>query len=438
MKMKLPEPNLPDDRLRERFDILVREHLAPHQRIAAGLRALPDTASAMAHTMAAWRFYNNPRVGLPQLADATLEALRQGVWSACQRFVLLVHDWSHLHYNGHDSKRDRIPLSHNNDLGYSLYGAVALSDQDGSPLAPAGLSLTAADGVHSTRFAAVQPAGHKLDGLEPWMAFTAGLGLGLPLVHIIDREADSVAHYRDWHRAGHLFLVRADDDRLVEHEGQEVLLPKVVDLLRQRGAFRHSREVLYKGKKAQQWVAEATVTLSRPAKRKHGTVSEPGEPLTLRLIVSEVRDDQGKVLAVWLLLTNLPGQVSAAEVALWYYWRWRIESTFKLLKAAGQNLEQWQQEEAFAVARRLLVALMACVVVWQLARGTTPQAAELRRVLIRLSGRQMSHGVEYTEPALLAGLWVLLQMLSLLEHYDLDELRRLLAAPWDSPDPQSG
>jgi hypothetical protein len=436
--MQLPPPNLKDERLRARFDLLVREHLAPHQRVAAGLRALPDTAQAMAHTQAAWRFYGNPRVTLPGLAQAPLTALREGVTTACQRFVLAVHDWSHLHYNGHDSKRDRIPLSHKNDLGYALYNLLALSDQDGSPLAPVGISLTAAEGVHSSRFETVQVPGSKLDGLEAWMDFAAGLDLGLPLVHIIDREADSVAHYRDWHRAGHLFLIRADDNRRVDHEGQERLLPEVVAWLRQRQAFTHSREVLYKGDKAQQWVAETTVTLTRPAKRAHGRVSQPGEPLTLRLVVSEVRDQDGTVLATWLLLTNLPEQVCATEVALWYYWRWRIESTFKLLKSAGQNLEQWQQEEAFAVVRRLLVALMACVVVWHLARGTTPEAAELRRVLIRLSGRQMTYGTEYTEPALLAGLWVLLQMLALLEHYDLDALRRLLAASWDAPEPQSG
>lgn len=427
-----------DAKLRQRFEALVREHLAPHQRLAAGLRCLPDTASAFAHTQAAYRFYNNPRVRLPDLAQATLQALRQGSAGCCARFVLAVSDWSHLHYNGHGSKRDRISLSNRKDLGYSLYALLALSDTDGSPIAPFGVSLGAADGMHDSRFGQAQAPGHKLDSLLGWMDFATGLRLGLPLVHVIDREADSVAHYRDWHQADHLFLVRADDGRLVDHEGGERRLPEVVGLLRQRGEFRHGGEVLYKGAPARQYVAEAEVTLSRPAKRKGGTVVEPGEALTLRLVVSEVRDLEGKVLAVWLLLSNLPGSVSAAEVALWYYWRWRIESTFKLLKSAGQNLEQWQQEGAFALSRRLLVALMACVVVWHLGRGTSAEAAELRRVLIRLSGRQMKHGVEHTAPALLAGLWVLLQMLSLLEHYDLDELRRLLGAAWDRRETLSG
>jgi hypothetical protein len=436
--MKLPEPKLNDPKLQERFEILVREHLAPHQVLAAGLRALPDTASAMAHTQAAWRFYNNPRVSLPGLAQAPLQAARDGVAEACQRFVLVVHDWSYLHYNSHTSKKDRIPLRHQKDLGYDLYNLLALSDQDGSPLAPLGIALRGQGGVHSSRSETVRPASDKLDSLLGWMDFTAGLDLGLGAVHLIDREADSVGHYRDWDQAGHLFLVRADDNRLVEHDGQERRLPEVLNGLRQGGALRHSREVLHHGRKAQQYVAETTVTLTRPAKRQHGRVTIPGRPLTLRLVVSEVRNEAGAVLAVWLLLTNLPGSVSAAEVALWYYWRWRIETTFKLAKSAGQNLEQWQQEDAFALSRRLLVALMACVVVWKLARGTTPQAAELRRVLIRLSGRQMKYGVEYTEPALLAGFWVLLQMLALLDHYDLDHLRRLVQSPWDSPQLFSG
>ena len=52
----------------------------------------------------------------------------------------------------------------------------------------------------------------------------------------------------------------------------------------------------------------------------------PGKPLPLRLIVSRIFAADGTLLAQWLLLTNLPADVSAATVALWYYWRWRIES----------------------------------------------------------------------------------------------------------------
>ena len=80
----------------------------------------------------------------------------------------------------------------------------------------------------------------------------------------------------------------------------------------------------------------------------------------------------------------------------------RIETFFKLLKSAGHNVEQWQQGTVDAVAKRLLVATMSCVVVWQLARSKEPTADEFRRFLIRLSGRQMKWGRAFTEPALLA------------------------------------
>jgi hypothetical protein len=61
-------------------------------------------------------------------------------------------------------------------------------------------------------------------------------------------------------------------------------------------------------------------------------------------------------------------------VALWHYWRWRIESYFKLLKSAGLQLEEWQQATAE-----------------------------------------------------LAGLWVLPAMLDVLDHYTITDLRRAAA-----------
>ena len=102
-----------------------------------------------------------------------------------------------------------------------------------------------------------------------------------------------------------------------------------------------------------------------------------------------------------------------------------IEVFHKLLKSAGHEVEHWQQETALAVAKRLLVASMACVFVWQLAREATPEAEELRELLVRLSGRQMKRKTPWTMPALLAGVWVLLAMLETLKDYDLDRLRQM-------------
>ena len=436
----LPLPGV-ESRLQDRYLQLIQEQLAPLQAVAAGLRALPRGTTAFASTQAAWRFYKNKRVRLDRLVQPLIDHVRQTVPEACADYVLIPHDWSLLHYNPHPSKQDRVELSNSHDLGYELLTSLAVSDRDGSPLAPVCQQLRAQGGVYSTRKARVLPDRSQLDMLTPVFDHLEGLALGKPLVHIIDAEADSVAHYRRWARQGRLFLVRADEERLVLFEGQEQTLAQVAQTLWQRGAFRKTRRVAYHGQETQQWVAEAAVVLHRPARpqrRGQKRVVVPGRRLRLRLVVGELRAD-GESKERWLLLTNVPDMVSAERVVLWYYWRWLIETYFKLLKGAGHHLEHWQQESGLAVAKRLLVTGMACAVVWQVARASGPEADTLRELLVRLSGRQMKGGSSHTEPALLAGLWVLLSMLELLEHYDLDTVRRLAqhARPSYHP-PESG
>lgn len=410
-------------------------HLSESQRVAAGLHPPPADSGPFAAVQAAWRFYANERIALPQLAGPLICWARRGGLLQSDGWLLNVLDWSPLHYNRHTGKTDRVELAHTQDLGYDLLTCLVLSDKDGSPIAPVCLELEAADGVHSTRSQAPLPRVSRLDSLTPVIAHVEGLVLGRQLVHIIDREADSVGHYRQWQAQSRYFLVRADEDRLVRHEGRECRLGKLARRLAREGRLLEAGPVQFKGRAARQWVGETTVVLDRPACRhrvdnqgKARHVLVPGAPVSLRLVVSEIRNEGGRLLSRWLLLTNLPAEVSAGTVALWYYWRWGIESYHKLLKGAGQEVEFWQQESAEALARRLTVAAMAAVVVWNLARDQRPQAAELRDVLVALSGRQMKRGPEaadFTEPALLVGLGVLIPMLALLEHYDLPSLRQL-------------
>jgi hypothetical protein len=320
-----------------------------------------------------------------------------------------------------------------------VQSALALGDRDGRPLAPLVVSVRAADGVHCSRYWRVREALSPLDELDPAMDDIDHLKLPYPVVHIVDAEADSVAHYRQWaSRPGRLFLVRGDD-RLVEYEGREQKCSVIQGQLQANNGFAFAREVLYHGQKALQYVAEVPVRLLRPGQRNRPKAGDreriAGPPLPLRLIIAEVRSREGKVLATWYLLTNVPPQVDAATVTLWYYWRWKIEDFFKLLKSAGIQAEQWQQETAAAIARRLLVAAMACVVVWQLAASEHPAAADARKLLVRLSGRQLRRGREFTHPALLAGMWNLLAMLEELRRTPLKKLESLAQIILPRPPP---
>jgi hypothetical protein len=273
-----------------------------------------------------------------------------------------------------------------------------------------------------------------VDDLAPVMDFVCGLGLGVPPVFVLDAQADSVDHFRRWDRRGWLFLVRADGERLArlgDKGGEELSHSAIAARLQQQGAFRRVREVPYDGKQVGQYVAEQAVVLDRPAcwdRKVDGRRVQrkiKGKALLLRLVVTELRDAEGEVLERWYLLTNAPAEVEAATVALWYYWRWQIESFFKLLKSAGQQVEHWQQENGRFILKRLLIASMACVLAWRLAHSQAPQAEEARRTVMRLSGRQVEHGKEYTLEGLLAGLWVLLAMADVLEETSASRLRDL-------------
>jgi len=413
-------------RLQKRYLIMVQSHMRSAPALAAGVASLPSCREAFSATQATWRFLNNDRVGLPKLIEPVREVGRSRIKQLNSRFALLVHDWCKLSFVY--EKDDATKLTHEKDVGYELTTALLVSADDGSPLAPMEIHLKTGAGVLSTRDPAPKDVPH-LDQVLPTMMASREWKLDKSLLHVIDREADAVDYFRKWHAAGFKFLVRADDRR-VRWSGKSLLLSEIGRSLALGKAFsKVTDEASYQGKAAQLWVAETQVVLDRPAKKnvKGKRFKVAGPPLHLRYIVVQLRNWKGQVLAEWKLLTNAPKRVPADHLARCYYWRWRIESYFKLLKSHGQQLEQWQQQTGLAIARRLLVASMACVVVWQLQADETPQAAELKRVLIRLSGRQMKRNRPHTAPALLAGLWVLLSMLALLEHYDLAELKRIAA-----------
>src|SRR5262249_5752448 len=257
-----------------------------------------------------------------------------------------------------------------------------------------------------SRFDRPRPLHSALDELTPLLNFVARQPLGKPPVFLIDAEADSVDHYRRWHRRGWLFVVRADAERyarLAGAGGEGLRLPAIAERLQQQGAFAPVRVVDYQGCRVAQYVAEAAVVLDRPAYQNRVIDGQrqqrriPGKALPLRLIITELRDERGQVLQRWYLLTNAPAAVAAATIGLWYYWRWRIETFWKLLKGAGQQVEHWQQENGRFILKRLLIASMACVLAWRLGHSQAPPAAAARRLVMRLSGRQVAHGKEYTQ-----------------------------------------
>jgi len=394
--------------------------------LAAGMKALPDIGKSFAHTQALWRFLANERIGSEALSGPLLAMARAEVPEHCDSYALAVHDWSRLNYGGHTSKRDRLQMTHKTDIGYELQSSLLVSDRDGSPLVAPAQNLVTADGVLSSKGGVVTPSRPHLDELSERMKWLEEQDFGKPLVHIVDREADSVAHLRRWSEAGSAWLVRVKEGSRVRFGDREIRLGEVGSEL----AYAPVREIEHQGKRAIQWLASTQVVLVRKARPTRTDASgkrvvpQAGAPLPVRLVVSRICDANGQMLAQWYLLADVPDEVPAQTLALWYYYRWRIESYFKLLKQAGHQLESWEQETGGAVFKRLLIVAQACALAWRIMRAEGEFAEQTKTFLVRLSGRQMRRKRPVTPSALLDGIFKLFMMIETLEHYTLDDLKQ--------------
>lgn len=403
---------------------LVMQHSNCVPSLAAGMKALPSADAAFADTQALWRFLSNPRVKPVHLAGPVLALSKLGIEQGCDAHALAVHDWSRLNFHTHTSKPDRVRMTHDTDVGYELQSTVLVADRDGSPIGAPTQNLRTAHGLLSSRWDGVQDTPTHLNELSQRMLWLDQQRLGRPLVHVVDREADSVAHLRAWSAQGSLWLVRVKAAGPVQWNARDIKLSELAEQL----TYEQVRTVEHQGIQAQQWVASTTVVLTKAAKPKKldaqgkRIAAVPGEPLTVRLVISRVRGASNELLAEWYLLSNVQADVEASTLALWYYWRWRIESYFKLLKGAGQQVEHWEQESGSAIFKRLLIASHACALAWRLMRAKGEFAEQTRAFLVRLSGRQTKRDKPVTVSALLSGLYMLFVMNETLHHYSPEEI----------------
>jgi hypothetical protein len=411
-------------RLEKRYNHLVRSHMQVGHELAAGVKSLLSEDIGFNQTQAAWRFFKNENCTLEDLSEPLLKASYELSEQECDEYILIPHDWSHLSYGSHRSKRDTYN-TFKKSVGYELQSSLIISDRHGGPLSPVVMNLKTKDETISYYEKKLEGLTH-LEELTKRIGYLESQGFKKPLVHIVDREGDSIAFLRSI--KGRNWLIRANDNNCAEAGTQKKKLKEIGKEL----TFTQSRRISYKGKAAYQWIAETEVVITRKAQPKRKGVDGKrlplvgGSPVEVRLIISRVVDSMGKELATWYLLSTMP-KVPASTLALWYYWRWSIENYFKLVKSAGMQLESWQQTTGKGIFRRLLVASMACVWVWRISLARGPKAEELRKILVKLSGRQMKWKKEFTCTALCAGLWVLLSMQNILDYYDPEKIKSLFS-----------
>lgn len=399
----------------------------PIANLAPGIK---DIASAQktsfATTQAIWRFLNNDRISFQQLNQPLQTLASKQLIDSNHNYALVAHDWSQLQYVQHSNKINRRQRTHAHDTGYELQSSLLIDADQGLPLAPLAQTLCDSTGRYSTFQEYAEKENH-LNALMQQIDHIESMNLDKKLVHIIDREGDSIAHLREMQQKGYSWLVRVKEGNLVEFQGQSHKIKDVANQI----ISSEIKKVDFKGQEAVLHVGETQICITRAAKPK-GIGSDgkrlpekKGAPLTARLIVAEVKDSDGTVKGRWCLVSNVSSTITAVELSTWYYWRWTIESFFKLLKQAGHDVESWLQTSPEAILRRLLISCMACALTWRIQRSNDEQNAKVRIFLTRISGRVQKRGKRESAPAILAGLSILLNTLKLLSEYSESDLREM-------------
>jgi len=403
-------------------------HLRTVPLLAAGMKPLPDKVKTKSHRQGMYRLLSNPVLTPQMLSQPVMDDVREGAQNDCDDYLLMMHDWSRLNYYKHQGKEDRIQLSHQLDVGYDMQSSLAVSDRSGQAIGCAAVNLACSKGTISTwrdGWHKTEPHLNELIKRTQWLELQK---LGKRLVHIVDREADSVGHMRQMSANKQLWLFRCKAKSGVELNGKPMTAYKAAQSLSFRAVrqFEHSKGTMT------QHVASTEVRLARDAcvthKQDNGKTrveKVAGDPIKARLVVSRIYDESGSLFASWYLITNVGDEVPDNRITLWYYWRWKIETYFKLLKRAGQQLESWEQESAIAIIKRLQIANKACSVAWTLMRRDSPEAQEVKELLVRFSGRQMKRKGQITAPALMDGLCMLMSCLQILKNHSIEELNHM-------------
>ena len=402
-----------EPRLLRRYEILIKEHSLVNPSNAPGIKALANHTQTWSASQAAWRFFNNDNATFPMLCSPLLALAREAAATSSSRYLLVAHDWCRCNFARHNSKQDKLKLSHARDIGYELQASLLIDGLSGRPLSPLGLNLHTASGFYQCREVEPQPTESHLDELLSRIQWQEPLNLDKSLVHVVDREGDSINHLRGL--VNYRWLTRCKRDSTLLHDGKH----QRVEQIARSVTTTLIGPVSIRGKEGFLFVGEAQVALQRKSE-EHMSEERP----KARLVVSLVTDEQGKELARWYLLSNVT-EVPASELAQWYCWRWNIESWFKLLKSDGFQLEQWQQTRGAALFRRLLVSSMACTLAFRLFEDNGEEAEQLKTFLVRLSGRVTKRAKPVTFPSLLAGLYLFLQMQEVMNTYTAAELKEL-------------
>ena len=327
-------------------------------------RSLTRRCADRARTVAAYRFFRNPRINMQLLLGAHREAViaRMGA----QPLVLVPQDTTSLNYTGHPDSAGLGPIGSKTEggpVGLLLHHSHAFTPA-GVPLGVVSAECWARDpAAHQTRRAPDERESGKwlaayrsLEGVAPQVPHTT-------LVSIGDREADLYELFalaRD--PQSPRLLVRANRGRQRQVMSDDQLTPlwdHVSGLaVAGRLALQLPRRGAQAARTAELELRFGPVTLKPPGNLQEG-------PLALWAVsLREAAPPPGPARVEWLLLTNVATTTlaEAQERVRWYGARWGIEVLHRTLKTGCQI----EERQLGFVARLENCLAIDLVVAWRI------------------------------------------------------------------------
>lgn len=370
------------------------------------------------------RTLRNDRVAVSEMLVHAAEPLAA---AARQRHVLAVQDTTDLNFQRHAGRSHGLgPVGNGRDLGLLVHPTVAVAAEDGTCLGLCGAELwTRRPAKVTSRRQRPLEAKESRRWLLGAQAAQDTLLTAAHVTVIGDAESDSydlLARVPDDHTD---VLVRARGDRRLATGGKlyahlnalPVMARFTLDLPSgsTRGRRRPPRRVALE-------LRFGPVTLRRPA------TATPPVPEHVTLWAVDLRECgalAGTAPLHWRLLTSHEvGTVAQArQIATWYSFRWTVEEVFRLLKRQGVDVEASQVEEAAALQRLAVLALVAAVRALQLVharQGTTGRAATevftadecvvLRALQAKLEGATAKQKTTHAPGSLAWAAWILARL----------------------------
>jgi hypothetical protein len=415
LKQVIMAAPLGDERRNKRALEIVTAIIQGSEPGAADHVHAPGEAGAWAHAMGSFRFYKNPDLLLPNLYEPCRAALAELVPPGRRAYV--IYDVSPVDYSHHRAKDDRIQVGNKYGRGYELFSALVLDDQ-GRPLGPVMQELRTARGCLSSE--ASQPFPF-VDHYEQAERASRAARFHLPgrdLVTVLDREFDDVELQRRLDDASEPSVIRA------QHLDRKILLNNRPTILRNAAHAAHraiAGTVEREGKVYEMRLAETRVTFHGRSWRGHkrGQPTKKGKALSVRVVIVELYYGSHRAHQ-WVLLTNL--NESPEKIAEIYTWRWRVERLFFLLKV-GIHLPLWEEQDGARIARRLAMASLAAMAIYQLqSPPADPVKVGLLYLIAKIGGWYGRKCDGIGPLVLMRGMMRFLETLALIEEYGVAAL----------------